>query len=289
MKSGKNRVLFFASALLLFLLAQLLPQVSAAGAGGFVFSLEESRADAGESVLLRLALSREAAVAGFRASVSFDAEKTEFAGMDFSDVLGGDSVQGNPDGNPVAAVYVCGTQLGKAPELSGTLITFRFRVRDGAEGSAAFQGRIDQTCDYDGKDLAMDTETALSLTVGSPPQSGAGEDSSRGQLSASSAARSAASSAARNGTSSGKQTSSAAGKAGSSAPTGASSAGRKPDAAASGTEPSGTASGTASSEREPIILVGNDASAQLSAVLIVCLAACAAVIVCLLAARKRKQ
>lgn len=152
-----------------FILGQTVP-VPVSAASGFSFSLDRASAGAGEVVSLELRLGSRADVAGFRAFAGYDDSKLELIGTEGSAPMESGTLTVNSGANPVCAVYVCNAGAGHAPALSGTVLTFLFRVRDGvSDGSAGLRASVDETCDYDGKDLRMDAGSSPELQISHRP------------------------------------------------------------------------------------------------------------------------
>jgi hypothetical protein len=151
--------------MLAFVLVQAMP-IPVSATSGFSFALDQASACAGETVALNLQLGSKTNIAGFRTFVGYDDSKLKFIGTKTSSDIEEGTLCVNSRANPVCAVYVCNTDKGHAPALSGTVLTFLFCVRDGVTDSAtSLQVSVDETCDYNGKNMQMDTDGAVNLQI----------------------------------------------------------------------------------------------------------------------------
>ncbi len=168
MKPFRSLLIFLALAATL-----LLGGTPAGAAGGFSFALDADGAAAGETVGLRMNLGGSAAIAAFRLRVSFDDAVLGFEEEDTASAIAAGTLRVNSGSGWICAVYACNPGKNGAPNLSGTVVTLRFRVReDAAHGGTELAARVDETCDYAGGDLGLDAAGTLSLDVG-PESAGA--------------------------------------------------------------------------------------------------------------------
>lgn len=143
---------------------------TAAGADAlpyFTFSLEKSSVSQGDTVRLRVTANRmEDPAAGFRVRVSYDGDLLEYAGAETSSRIANGAFEVNPDGDPIYGVYVCDPSKGYAPSLSGNVIFFDFRVKNGVRGKTAdFSVCIDQICNFRAEQLNLTCSGELPLRI----------------------------------------------------------------------------------------------------------------------------
>ena len=162
-----KRLRFFAALLLAFSFLWTLPASGAsAAAPSFSFRLNSPSASAGETVALNVGVGAGIEIAGFRLRVSFDSSVLRFAGVSTAPQIAQDTLQTNPDSDPVCSVYVCGVDRGAAPQLSGTVVTYLFQVRPNAPaGATDVCASVDETCDYSAKNMYLDSYGTLALNV----------------------------------------------------------------------------------------------------------------------------
>lgn len=150
----------------LFITVQAAHIPAAADASGFSFALGSQDASAGEVVALKLQVNGSMPAAGFRVRVSYDDSVLQFENMDVSSRIETGTLQTNSVSNPIYSVYVCSTDKGSAPTLSGTILTYLFRVKSNAEaGETDLCACIDEICDYSGKSLDLDHFSTLPLNI----------------------------------------------------------------------------------------------------------------------------
>lgn len=160
---------FMAALFLLFLAAFFWRPAGAKAdtAPYFTFSLNREEASAGDLVRVQVQARASAEpAAGFRARVFYDSDSLTFAGMESSAKIQSGTLETNSVSNPVCCVYVCNTDTGSAPSLSGNILTFVFEVRDGAKrGQSTVTADIDQICGYSGGVLGSDCGEAMQLRI----------------------------------------------------------------------------------------------------------------------------
>lgn len=154
------------------LAAFILPARQAkAAATAFSFSADKQSVCAGDTVSLNVIIRPGAPVAGFRLRVSFDASVLQFAGTTPSDQIEPGTLQTNETSDPVCSVYVCNVGGGCAPQLSETVLTYRFTVLGGIPaGTTDLCACVDQTCDFEGNDMALDTLQTFTLNLQPTPE-----------------------------------------------------------------------------------------------------------------------
>ena len=160
---------FAAAACLCCLLTRLFP-VSASAGSPVYFSYSLSRASASAEDLVRLdvkAYKTEETAAGFRLKIQYDGDRLDYVSTEAAGAVKSGTMQTNGGSGEISCVYVCNTDQGCAPKLSGTVASFVFQVAAGAKtGGTALTVDADQICGYDGSPLDADsTEKKLSLTI----------------------------------------------------------------------------------------------------------------------------
>jgi hypothetical protein len=145
-------------------------QVKAASAA-FAFSADKQSVSAGDTVALHVKIQPGASVAGFRLRASFDDSVLQFTGVTSSAQIEPGTLQTNETSDPVCSVYVCNADKGYAPKLSGTILTYNFTVLGGIPaGTTDICVCVDQTCDFEGKDMVLDTLQTFTLNLQSTPK-----------------------------------------------------------------------------------------------------------------------
>ena len=159
----------FFAALLLFLclscFAQIPVPAQAKTEPTFLFSTACSGTDG--TITLEVSLAPGAAVAGYRLRVAYDDSVLSFTGAKESRQMESGTMRMNTKSNPICAVYVCNTGRGYAATLSGKIAGFSFQVR-GDEASAdetSLCACIDETCDYSGNDMGLNTYEVLPVST----------------------------------------------------------------------------------------------------------------------------
>lgn len=151
------------------LLAWFLPAPAAADSTAyFSYSLNTASAPGEELVRLDVAAYKtEETAAGFRLKVQYDEDKLDYISTETSGAVKSGTMQTNGGSGLVSCVYVCNTESGYAPKLSGTVASFVFQVEaDAKAGNTALTVSADQVCDYDGNPLDADeTEKKLNLKI----------------------------------------------------------------------------------------------------------------------------
>ena len=170
-----KRSQWFACACLCVLIAGCFPMPAAAQSQPyFSFRMDQDTVSREGSVRLQVQAYRtEATAAGFRLKVGFDEDALEFLGTETSGAVKSGAMYSSGSSGEVTCVYVCNTDKGYAPELSGTVAAFLFQVEpDAPTGKTALTVATDQVCDYDGDPLeADDGEEKLSLKIVPTPSS----------------------------------------------------------------------------------------------------------------------
>lgn len=163
----KGRSFVLLPVLCFFLLRFFCPAAGAAAVPYFTFGIDESPASEGDTVRLRIDANRmDDPAAGFRIRVGYDGDLLEYTGTETSSRIGSGTFQINPDGDPIYGVYVCDTSKGYAPSLSGNIISFVFRVREGARGEDTdLSVSIDQICNFDAEQLSLTCSGELPLRI----------------------------------------------------------------------------------------------------------------------------
>ena len=169
---GKFRLLaaLAACAVLMWAMCAGFPQPALAASPSFSFQTGGKAAEAGGTVSLAVRVGVGSGVAGFRLRVSYDPTVLRFAGVSPSPQIAAGTLQTNTASNPVCSVYVCNVDLGYAPPLSGTVVTYDFRVlADAPAGPTDMCACVDETCDYAAQDLALDACETITLSVSAAP------------------------------------------------------------------------------------------------------------------------
>ena len=137
----------------------------------FSYSLEPASASGGELVRLNVqAYETEETAAGFRLRVQYDQDKLEFLGTETDGAIKSGTMRTSDSSGLIYSVYVCNTEKGYAPRLSGTIVSFLFQVSAQVKPrKTVLSISADQICDYDGHPLeANRAEDQLSLKILSP-------------------------------------------------------------------------------------------------------------------------
>lgn len=164
----KNRLIPALLCLSFLLFRFPLPVAAQPATSYFSFHMDPSSADGGELARLEVEACRtEVTAAGFRLQVSFDEDELTFLGTETSGAVKSGTMRTNSGSGQVTCVYVCNTDKGYAPQLSGTVASFLFEVEPGVKaGKTALTVKTDQICDYDGNPLEADEEeTELTLKL----------------------------------------------------------------------------------------------------------------------------
>ncbi|OCN01533.1 hypothetical protein A7X67_18370 [Clostridium sp. W14A] len=164
-----EKKLCLAAAFTCFFLMRLLPASAAAASPTyFSYSLDPVSASGEELVRLNVtAYKTEETAAGFRLKIHYDEDKLDFISTETSGAVKSGTMQTSADSGLISSVYVCNTENGSAPRLSGTIASFLFQVAaDAPTGNTALTVSADQICDYDGDSLEADnTEAKLNLKI----------------------------------------------------------------------------------------------------------------------------
>lgn len=162
-----NRRLFSAF-LLCGLLIFLFPVCAAAEtAPYFTFSLSGQAVS--ENQLIKLEINANEMTdpaAGFRMMISYDDAQLSFVRTETSSQIKSGTMETNSAGNPIYSVYVCNVDQNAAPSLSGNIISFVFKVKDGAAaGKTKIRAQIDQICNYQAQKLNLDYDEDLTFSI----------------------------------------------------------------------------------------------------------------------------
>jgi hypothetical protein len=162
------RTVLAAAALVAFIMPVRLTR---AASTAFVFSADKQSVCAGDTVSLNVKIRPGTSVAGFRLRVSFDDSVLQFTGTTASDQIEPGTLRTNENSNPVCSVYVCNVDKGCAPQLSETVLTYHFAVLGGIPtGTTNLCICVDQTCDFEGYDMALDTLQTFTMNLQPTPR-----------------------------------------------------------------------------------------------------------------------
>ena len=157
---------FWKVLLLTVLAAAVLPcRPAAAAEPSFTFRTDRQSASAGDTVSLSVTVSHACEVAGFRLRIAYDSSALQFAGVTSSPQIEPGTLQTNEQADPICSVYVCNVGKGHAPALSGTVLTYRFVVSGRVTGTSELCACVDETCDFAGKDMRLDTFRTCGLSL----------------------------------------------------------------------------------------------------------------------------
>ena len=133
----------------------------------FTYSLDKEEAYCGDFVKLQINANRVPdPAAGFKITVGYDSSVLSFICTETSSKIKSGTLVTNCDNNPIYSVYVCNTDKNEAPELSGNIISFVFKINDDASlGKAGINVRLNDVCNYQAEDLNLTIEEELSLNI----------------------------------------------------------------------------------------------------------------------------
>ena len=138
----------------------------------FIFSADGPSYNGGERIELTVdteAVQKE--IAGFCVSIVYDDTRLSFLRVEPSSQIKNKTLQTDGTSNPVRSTYVCNVDLGHAPALSGTILTYVFEVNEGAPaGQTELEVVVDQVCNWQGEQLDARCEGKVPLEV-LPPKS----------------------------------------------------------------------------------------------------------------------
>lgn len=161
-----RKVLLF---LLVFLFGAIFfpAHTSAAAEEYFQFAVDRQEYRPGDKLYLSIdAQKQEEVAAGFRLCAEYDDTRLSFVRVETSDQIKSKTLYTDSSGNPVRSTYVCNVDMGHPPELSGTVITYVFEVKEGAAaGETDLQIHMDQICNWDGVQLNRDCSASLNFTI----------------------------------------------------------------------------------------------------------------------------
>lgn len=136
----------------------------------FTFSLNKESVSSGDLVKLQINANQTAdTAAGFRMRVGYDDKILSFVRTETSSQIKSGTMATNSNANPILSVYVCNTDGAAAPALSGNIISFVFKVKEGVpNGTTHLEVHIDQICNYQAKQLNLNYDESMPLTVEQP-------------------------------------------------------------------------------------------------------------------------
>ena len=138
----------------------------AAAEPSFSFRLDTRSATEGNMVKLKVCLSPGAQAAAFRVRVAYDDSVLSFSGIEQCSAIAPGTLETNGKIDPIYSVYACNTETGCAPELSGTVLTYCFRVKPGAlSDETDLCACADEVYDYSVKPMQLDAYATLPLNV----------------------------------------------------------------------------------------------------------------------------
>jgi hypothetical protein len=138
----------------------------------FTYSLSVESAASGDMVKLKINANQTAdTAAGFRMMINYDDKLLSFVCTETSSQIKSGTLVTNSTGNPIYSVYVCNVGGTAAPELSGNIITFVFKVKDAAaEGKTSIGAHIDEVCNYQATQLNLNYDEDLLLAIDQPDE-----------------------------------------------------------------------------------------------------------------------
>ena len=138
----------------------------------FVFSVDRESYYGGERIELTVdTTTAQKDIAGFCVSIAYDDTRLSFLRVEPSSQIKNKTLQTDGTNNPVRSTYVCNVDLGHAPALSGTILTYVFEVNEGAPaGETELEVVVDQVCNWQGEQLDSRCEGKAPLEV-LPPKS----------------------------------------------------------------------------------------------------------------------
>ncbi len=133
----------------------------------FTYSLDKQSAVSGDIIKLKInANHKNDTAAGFRMVINYDASVVSFVRTETSSQIKSGTMVTNSQINPIISVYVCNTDKAAAPELSGNIISFVFKVNDDIqEGKTQIGAHIDEVCNYQSQQLNLNFDENLALKV----------------------------------------------------------------------------------------------------------------------------
>ncbi len=133
----------------------------------FTYSLDKQSAASGELVKLKINANHTLdTAAGFRMVINYDDAAVSFVRTETSSQIKSGTMVTNNQNNPIVSVYVCNTDKAAAPELSGNIISFVFKVNDDVtQGKTQIGAHIDEVCNYQAKQLDLSFDEDLTLKV----------------------------------------------------------------------------------------------------------------------------
>lgn len=142
-------------------------QVCSAAEEYFLFALDRQEYRPGDKIYLSIDAQEQTEIAaGFRLCAEYDDTRLSFVRVETSDQIKSKTLYTDSSGNPVRSTYVCNVDTGRPQELSGTVITYVFEVKDGAAaGETDLRVHMDQICNWNGEQLNRDCSASLNVTV----------------------------------------------------------------------------------------------------------------------------
>ena len=133
----------------------------------FTYSMDKQSAVSGDIVKLKInANHKDDTAAGFRMVINYDASVVSFVRTETSSQIKSGTMVTNSQSNPIISVYVCNADKTTAPELSGNIISFVFKVNDDVpEGKIQIGAHIDEVCNYQSQQLNLNFDENLALKV----------------------------------------------------------------------------------------------------------------------------
>lgn len=133
----------------------------------FQFTVDRQEYRPGDKLYLCIdAQEQEEVAAGFRLCAEYDDTRLSFVRVETSDQIKSRTLYTDSSGNPVRSTYVCNVDMGRPPELSGTVITYVFEVKEGAAvGETDLRVHMDQICNWDGVQLNRNCSANLRFTI----------------------------------------------------------------------------------------------------------------------------
>lgn len=159
---------FFSIFLLCILILEFVPLMARAETTPyFTYSLDVQSAAPQDLVKLKInANQMYDTAAGFRMIIDYDDTKLSFVRTETSSQIKSGTMMTNGKINPIYSVYVCNVDQKTAPVLSGNIISFVFKVKDGAvQGKTAIGAHIDEIYNYQAQQINLNYDEDLTLQI----------------------------------------------------------------------------------------------------------------------------